>query len=55
MIHAVACSCGSMISGKREHLVMIAAFWLESGSAGSPSLRHEATVDLPYEEGAAAA
>mmetsp|Transcript_35719 Transcript_35719/g.93780 ORF Transcript_35719/g.93780 Transcript_35719/m.93780 type:complete len:241 (+) Transcript_35719:1317-2039(+) len=37
LIQPTACICGSMISGKRAHLQMIAAFCVESGSAGRPS------------------
>ena len=34
-----------MISGKRAHLTMIAAFSVESGSAGSPSVRQPAVIE----------
>eukprot|EP00965_Chrysotila_dentata_P105368 3479958-Pleurochrysis_carterae.AAC.2 len=34
-----------MMSGKREHLVMMAAFSEESGSAGRPCVRHSATTE----------
>ncbi len=37
LIHATACICGLMMSGKRAHLQMIDAFCVESGSAGSAS------------------
>mmetsp|Transcript_15126 Transcript_15126/g.37835 ORF Transcript_15126/g.37835 Transcript_15126/m.37835 type:complete len:217 (-) Transcript_15126:2118-2768(-) len=37
LIHDKACSCGSMINGQRVHLVMMAAFSIESRSDGSPS------------------
>jgi len=41
----MACSCGSMMSGKRAQRVMMAAFSDESGSAGSPSVRQPAMAD----------
>mmetsp|Transcript_33640 Transcript_33640/g.92175 ORF Transcript_33640/g.92175 Transcript_33640/m.92175 type:complete len:241 (-) Transcript_33640:1875-2597(-) len=45
IIHFTACICGSMMSGKRAHMQMIAAFCVESGSAGSPSAFHPAVFE----------
>jgi hypothetical protein len=45
LIHATACICGSMMSGKRAHLWMLDAFCVESGSAGSPSACQPAVFD----------
>ena len=37
-IQPMPCSCGSIISGHRAQLVMIAPFWIDTSSAGSFSM-----------------
>mmetsp|Transcript_13836 Transcript_13836/g.40703 ORF Transcript_13836/g.40703 Transcript_13836/m.40703 type:complete len:251 (-) Transcript_13836:4520-5272(-) len=42
LIHFMPCSCGSIMSGQRAQFVTIAPFWIETLSAGSVSLFHDA-------------
>mmetsp|Transcript_21858 Transcript_21858/g.35402 ORF Transcript_21858/g.35402 Transcript_21858/m.35402 type:complete len:207 (+) Transcript_21858:3953-4573(+) len=40
LIHRMPCSCGSIISAQRAAEVMMAPFWIDSGSVGRPSIPH---------------